>query len=158
MDKNQENFVEWETLEYAHRQKSKDWFWAVGVLGGAIALVSIFVGNLLFAIFVGLATFSLMMYGSRKPEKILIAISTKGIHMGNEFFPYQTLDSFWIHEEENGALLTILSKERNILPHITFEVHPDIDPEALRDLLLDYVDEEFQPLSLTESVFSYLGF
>lgn len=155
----EDNLVEWETPEYEYREKSSDWFFAVGIIGLALALVALIFANILLSILIGLATFVLIMYSRRVPEIIRVGISTKGVRVGKEFFPYNSLDSFWVEEEEDGTVfLSLLSKERTLRQHITLYVPQEIAADDLKDLMIEFLDEEYHEPSLMEAIAGRLGF
>ncbi len=154
-----ENFtIEWAILEHPFEPKSKDWTWIVGIIGLGVALASAILGNLIFALFLGLATVALIIHGRKDADLLEIGISKKGVRINREFFPYQTLKSFWVHEEENfPTTLSILSRERFFFPHITVPVPEELDPDKLRDVLLDFLDEAYPPPSTIEALAHFLG-
>ena len=148
----------WEILEHEPRPKSLDWSWVVGILGGAIAIAAFVLGNILFGVFIVIATFSIILYGHKEPDLLMVDISRKGVRVNKEFFPYPTLDSFWIDDERGYPVLTILSKERNILPHIRVPIPHDLNTDDLLDMLLNYLDEDYHPPTFTESLVHFFQF
>lgn len=153
-----ETIISWEILEHEPRPKSADWTWVVSIIGGAMAIASIIFGNLLFAIFIIIATFSIILYGHKEPELLQVEINRKGIRVNNEFFPYPTIDSFWMDDERGYQVLTILSKKRSILPHIRIRMPEDISMDELRDELLNHIDEDYHPPTFTESLAHFFQF
>ena len=42
--------INWKTIEHNHQEKSSDWYWILGIIAIATAVLSIYFGNILFAI------------------------------------------------------------------------------------------------------------
>ncbi len=153
----EQTIYQWETLEYDVRVRSSDWFWAVGIIAGALALASIFLGNILLAVLLVVGAVTLIVHHIQEPKKLDISVTDRGVHVNKEFFPYHTLDSFFIEEEIGPPLLALLSKERMILPHVKIALPDELERKELRDYLLNYVDEEYHPATLSESILHFLG-
>jgi hypothetical protein len=148
--------ITWQAPEYYHRDKSADWYWAVGIIALSAAATAIILDNVIFGILIVIATFSLMMYASRRPLTINVEINERGIKTGKMYYPYTNLDSFWV--EENHAYPKILLKSKNVIvPHIVIHVE-DEDPDEIRDFLREHLTEEEQHESLIHLVMEYLGF
>ena len=49
------SIIAWEAPEYYHTDKTADWFWTLGIITVTIVIVSLLLGNILFAIFVLIA-------------------------------------------------------------------------------------------------------
>src|SRR3989338_5702531 len=104
--------IEWETLEYEHREKPNNWYWMVGFLSVAFVIGTIVMKNFLLAILIILGAFTLVLYARRPPRVIHIAVNRRGIQIHKSLFPFHTLRSFWIHDERTG-LEKLLSSLRN---------------------------------------------
>ena len=83
----------WTTLEYNHRPKTNDWYWAVGVTSIAAAIASLLIGNGLL-VFLIVAGMTVMILASKAPE-ITCDVSPRIIYF-KKFFAWSSLDSFWI--------------------------------------------------------------
>lgn len=153
----EQTIYQWETLEYDHRPRTSDWFWAVGIIAGACALAALFLGNVLLAILLVVSAITLIVHHSRNPKVLEIAVTDRGVRANREFFPYASLDSFWIEEELGPRILILLSKERLVLPHIKLAIPEELGTAELRDYLLNFVDEEYHPPTLSESILHYIG-
>jgi len=51
--------IEWDAHEYEHRERSPDWFWAVGIISVSVAVAAVIFGNIIFGILVIIAAFTL---------------------------------------------------------------------------------------------------
>lgn len=154
----QVNSIEWQALEHHHSEKTNDWFWGVGIVAVGIAVLSIYFGNLLFAIVILLGTFALMLHAHAKPRIIKFKLSRKGVRVGESLYSYADLSSFWVIDEEIHDKIIIKSRKL-FMPYLILPYDSTkIDPDTLRDYLLDYMDEEelYEPFS--QKIMEYIGF
>ena len=148
--------LEWQTFEYDHNEKSSDWFWVVGILGGIGIILAILFKDFLFAIVLLLGTFTVLMYGARKPELITVSISTKGIRAKNDLFPFKNLLGFALQDIEEPYKLMIHSN-RPFLPHIIIPLD-GIDPKLIRERLSVVLEEEQFEETFIDLLVERLGF
>jgi len=151
--------ITWSALEYEERERSVDWYWAVGIIALVIAVVSIIYQNYLFAVLIVIATFTLLLYASRKPREVSVELGRRGIRIGGVFYPYATLKSFWIHhhrEERRGRL--IVQSEKLLMPYVTIPLPDEPNEDTIHDFLATYLLVEEHPESISEIVMERLGF
>jgi len=144
--------------EYHHRQKSTDWYWTVSIIAVATAATAIIFSNILLAILIILATFSLLTYAARLPEDRDIQISDAGITIGKYLFSYANLESFWIEHDEYPRML--IKTKRFFMPHIIIPV-TSLDEDGrdeLREFLRTKIFEQEQSEPLLELIMERLGF
>lgn len=149
--------LEWDAPEHEHKERRADWFWAAGIIVVAIALVSIIFGNIIFAILVIVASFSLTLFINKVPQDIHVAVSTLGIQKGNTLYPIDTLEAFWIDLEHPHKKIIIRSK-KPLMPLIIVPVADKTNVDKLRETLLTNIPEEYMDLPFVEKVLEYLGF
>lgn len=149
---------EWKTFEHHHVEKSNDWFWAVGIVAVGIAFLAVYFGNLLFALVILLAAFVGILHAHTPPKIVQYAITRKGVQVDRRIYSYSDLESFWVIDEDVNDRIIIRSSKLFmpllILPYDSTR----IDPEELRDYLLDYLDEEELEEPLLQIFFEKLGF
>jgi hypothetical protein len=149
--------IEWDAHEYEHKERGRDWFWAVGIITLSIAVASIIFGNIIFAILIILSAFSLSIFINRPPEVIHASIDQRGVTRGNTLYTYGSLDSFWIDTEHPQRKIIIRSK-KILMPLIIVPLGDDIDIDRLENTLSKYLSVEYMRLPLVEYLLEYLGF
>lgn len=149
--------IEWDAHEYEHKERSQDWFWAMGIIIVAVALVSVIFGNIIFAILILLAAFSLSLFLNRPPETLHVVINERGITKGRVHYPYETLQSFWIDDDHPHKKILVRS-EKLFMPLIIIPLSEEVDLERLHSVLLQKLTEEYHTLPFIERVLEYLGF
>ncbi|MDO8728927.1 MAG: hypothetical protein Q7K26_03460 [bacterium] len=149
--------MEWDAHEYEHKERSSDWFWAVGILSISIAIASVIFGNIIFGILVLLSAFTLSIFASRPPSILHVTIDEKSVTRGKVRYPYHTLQSFWIDTEHPHKKI-ILRSEKLLMPLIIVPLGDDIDESELHEHLSRFLSEEFHSLPFIERLLEYLGF
>lgn len=97
-----------------------------------------------------------MLYATRSPLEIDIAIEEKGVRAGKEFYPYSSLGGFAIIED--GVYPRILLKSKKFfLPYIVIGLE-NMNPEEIRKNLSPRLPEEELRESLFEILMDRLGF
>jgi hypothetical protein len=149
--------IEWDAHEYEHKERTPDWFWAMGIITFSLAVVAIILGNIIFGILILLAAFSLSLFINRPPENIHILVDERGITKDKIHYPYSTLESFWIDEDHPHKKIIIRSKKL-LMPLIIIPIGDDLNLDKLHETLLMYMHEEYHALPFVEKILEYLGF
>lgn len=149
--------LKWSAHEYEHKEREQDWFWAVGIITISIAIASIIFGNIIFAILILISAFALSLFINRFPEIINVTIDNKGVTKGNVRYPFETLHSFWIDLEHPHKKIIFKSKKL-LMPLIIVPLGDHEDIDELKDILDNYLTEEYQRLPFAETILEYLGF
>ncbi|MEK7514504.1 MAG: hypothetical protein AAB587_01660 [Patescibacteria group bacterium] len=148
--------LHWRTFEYREKERGRDWFWAVGIICFSSAVSAILLNNALFGILILIGGGTVMLYAVRKPRKIDVEVSDKGIVSGRELYPFESLESFWV--EEDPAYPRILLKSKKFfLPLISVSIE-NMPTDIVRQYLLEHIPEKEIHESIFETLFNYLGF
>ena len=146
----------WHAYEYVYREKSTDWYWAVGIIAVSISITSVLFSNILFAIFIMLALFTLIMYAKRKPHLLQVKLDERGIQEGHAHYLYSTIESFWV-EDRFGDFKIIMRSKKKTMPYIIIPIM-EVSADEVRDHLKKYVLEEEHSEPLARRIMEYLGF
>ncbi|OHB04327.1 MAG: hypothetical protein A3B14_02555 [Candidatus Zambryskibacteria bacterium RIFCSPLOWO2_01_FULL_45_21] len=149
--------LQWNTLEYEHRERGSDWFWAVGILTVAIAITSIIFNNVLFAIVILLSGFTLALFAARHPKSVEITIDEKGVRLDSYFYPYHSLESFWVDDRGEGQHKILIKSQKLIMPYIVVPIE-EVSSEEVRETLSKYLPEVFHAESNLQKLLERLGF
>lgn len=148
--------IEWTAPEYIHTQKTTDWYWIVGIVTLTIAIISIVLNNIIFALLIIIGMGTLCMYASREPRRVPIEISPAGVRIGGYFYPYDNLDSFWV--ETNDAYPRVIFKsQKKMMLYITALIE-NVDPDEIKNMLVTHLKEEYHTEPLLEKLLIYFGF
>lgn len=147
--------IRWSALEYADKARGADWYWAVWIITISIAVTAILFNNVLFAGVIVLATLALCLFTKRQPTPVNYKIDDKGVWAGRNIYLYNSLDSFWVDDENEPKI--ILKSQKMTMPYIVIPIE-GISPEAIRSNLAIYLREEEHNEPLSHKIMEYLGF
>lgn len=150
--------IEWSGLEYQHRPKTQEWYWLVGGIGFFCILLAAWWQNFLALVFAAIATFTVMLLGARPPQPITYTLLHRGVRIGQQLYPYDTLKSFWIIEEPAERRKIIVESQRFFMPHIILPLPAELEAETVKRFLLQYLPEEKHDESIADLVGDALGF
>ena len=150
--------VYWEAPEHNHIEKTSDWYWIVSIVAISCATANIIItSNVLFSIVILLGAITMMLVGYRKPRVIPIEISTRGVRVNQDLFPYATLDSYSLDEEHpHGAHLII--KPKKMFSSLIILPFPEEYAHEIEDILAARLPEEYMQEPLSHHIMEYLGF
>lgn len=149
--------ITWKALEHAHTEKTSDWFWALGIVAISSALVAILFQNVLFALLIVIASFTLALLAARPPRELTFSLTRRGILIDKALFPYQTLTAFWIQDIDTDNPVLIVDVHTIMTPHIIVSLE-HTDAEQVHTYLSEYLPEKelFEPIE--QIIFEKLGF
>src|SRR3989344_2682438 len=90
--------LEWTALEYEEKERTPDWFWALGVVVIAGAVTSIIFENYFFAAFLVIAGVLMAMFAIKAPDMVHYELNKKGLKIRNRLYPYQNMKAFWVQK------------------------------------------------------------
>ncbi len=151
-----EDSLKWQAPEYHHYQRSKDWYWAVGIITVSIAILAFVFSNALFGILILISAGILVFYTLREPQDVNYEINEKGIMINNDLHPYLTLEAFWIENRTTEPKM-ILKSKKMLQPYIIIPIHEDSAVE-IAEVLRKFVEEKELTEPASHKVMDYLGF
>jgi len=151
---NENSSIIWQTQEYDFIPKTREWFWVVGIIAGGIVVASLLLGNLLFAILIAIAAFTVMLFGARPPQPILAELNQQGLKLNEESYTYKNLESFYVHKIP-GCI--IFKSKKALSPYLIIPLEY-LDPDNTREFLLKHLPEVEHPIPFAELLSRRLGF
>lgn len=150
--------ISWQHHEHAHIERSVDWFWSLGIISVGALILTVYFKIFLFSIIIILFSLLALHNAKRTPPLLRFDITRKGVRAGNTLYPYSMLESFWVEDTEYRDVVLFKSK-KPFSPILTIPFDStEIDPEHIRDYLLDYLNEEELQEPLYHVVMERLGF
>lgn len=147
----------WEAPEHRHVEKGSDWFWAVGIIAFASATASFLLGNFLFAILIFVAAAALSLVALRRPRIIAFAISTRGIRVGDTWYPYASLESFCIDIMNYAEPQLLIKSKKMYMPLIVIPLPEEYIDDV--DLIIhDRLPEEELEEPFFNVLLEFFGF
>lgn len=147
------NKISWTTIEGHMETKDADWVWSVGLVGTAITISSFLVGNMLLGLFSIVATFTIIIYGTREKDPVEIILTNQGVVIGSQMFPYENILSFCIRRDGDKNILSLHTTSM-MLPFVTMNIE-SINPDFVRGYLEQFIDERHHIKTLADKVVDY---
>ena len=152
----EEETISWEVLTHVHRERTNDWYWALGLIAVVAAGLSIWLGNLLFGILILLCAGSIGALAMRGPREHSVEINSRGISVDGTLYPYRTLKSFWVDANPEYPRLFITTGGI-ITPHMALPLDDANHAEVVRAYLYPRLEEVEQEPHLGEHIAHLLG-
>lgn len=148
----------WEAPHYAHRPKTADWYWVLGILAVVGIVLSIITNNLLLAFVIALGGTLMAIYAGKESPPIRIEISQKGVRVDDSIYPYKNIKSFWIYKTREDDYRIILEVERAYLPFFTLPISSEINLNDLRSFLKLKIEEIEHKEPTLDTIMHSIGF
>ncbi|MEY2665729.1 MAG: hypothetical protein RLZZ480_834 [Candidatus Parcubacteria bacterium] len=149
--------VSWEAPQHHHVEKGNDWFFALAIIVLAFIIVAVIMGNVMFAVVMGLAGGVLAMSAAKRPAIVPYSVSVRGIKVEDEFFPYTRLRSYHIDEEDHRGPQLLVRTERKSIPLLVLPL-PINHVDDIDDILSERLPEEFIQEPLGFKILELFGF
>lgn len=138
-------------------EKTSDWYWILGIISIAGASASVIFGNILFAVVILLGATTMVIVAQREPRLIQHEVSAKGVLIGTELHPYNTLESYCLElHTPRGAQLILRTKK--LFHQLIVVPIPEEYADELDLILAGRLAEEHLEEPLAHKIMEYLGF
>jgi len=158
----------WSALEYEEKNRSPDWFWALGIIVTTSSIAAIIFENYFFAALLVLSGILLGFFAIKKPDTVIYEINTKGLKIRNRLYPYENIKSFWIqlgiypdtHLPAVAGLKSILfiHSERAFMPILSMPIDERIAEDIYSIMLSKNIAEVEMREHASEKIMEILGF
>ena len=155
--------LSWSALEYEEKDRSSDWFWALGIIVFTASAAAVIYDNYFFAALIVLSGVLLGFLATKKPDVVYYELNEKGFLAHNSLYPYDRIKAFWVQKEafdgkEFLKPLLFIKSERVFMPIILSPIDNAM-AEDLRYFLLDKnIPEEEMKETFSEKIMEALGF
>ncbi|KKS04064.1 MAG: hypothetical protein UU82_C0013G0011 [Candidatus Nomurabacteria bacterium GW2011_GWC2_41_8] len=160
MDDNEK--LSWSALEYEEKERSRDWFWALGIIVATSSIASIIYGNYFFAILLVLGGVLLGFFAIKKPDVISYELNAKGLKIRNRLYPYENIKSFWVQVGASGETsvkpILFIHSERAFMPILSMPIDETMAEEIHSVMLSNNVEEKEMKEHPSEKIMEVLGF
>lgn len=150
-------FFSWQAPEYIYFEKGGKWYMALGILTLLLLGVAYLLNNFLFGVLIIVSSFALALYGARRPKTVLFALTAQGLRIDTRLFPYENIKSFWIHYDPPVTKEMTVVFKKGVMPRLSIPLE-EADPNAIRDVLIKYAEEETHEQTFSDALGRYLRF
>lgn len=148
-----ETILEWHSPEHHFDKKENDWYWILGIIALGASVLAFYFGNFLFGVFIIIASLTVGMLSYKETKVVPIKIVHKGIIFGRHLYPWMSFRSFWIEDEHTHGARILLHPTSSYLPLTVIPINEEVDLNDVRDVLLEFLAEEFLAESLVHKWF-----
>lgn len=156
----------WSALEYEERERSRDWFWALGIIVVTGSIASIIYENYFFAALLILGGAMLGFFAIKKPDMVTYELNEKGLAIRDRLYPYENIKSFWVQSEKTVETLPgevtkplfFIHTERAFMPIISIPID-EMMAEKIHSIMLSKNIAEIEMKEhASEKIMDALGF
>lgn len=134
--------AEWTVPEYVKYERTITWYIIAGGIAILLLIQALATSNFLFAIIILLVAAIVYLHERRQPEQLELLILEGGIVLGERFYAYREIESFWIVYEPPVKLL-YLGVNQTMRKELPIHLE-DQNPLLIRRILLNYIEEDFE--------------
>jgi hypothetical protein len=118
--------IEWLVPEYSHKERSPDWFWAIGIITVISCGVTLWLKSYIFSIFLAISGLCLIMFTLRHPQDVKYIVESKGLTMGKDLYPWKNIKSFNIkNNEDDDYAKLLIETNKHFLPIYTIPLEKE---------------------------------
>ncbi|MFA6533423.1 MAG: hypothetical protein WCT22_05550 [Patescibacteria group bacterium] len=152
----------WSALEYEEKDRSKDWFWALGIIVVTSSIASIIFGNYFFAVLLVLGGFLLGFFAIKKPDMVTYELNEKGLKIRNRLYPYESIKAFWVqadfNPDSNVKPIFFIHSERAFMPVLSIPIDKSIAEDIYSIMTTKEIAEVEMKEHPSEKIMEVLGF
>lgn len=149
--------VAWEAPEHHHIEKGGDWFFALLIITVALVIASVFFGNFLFAILCGVGGGVMAIAASKPPRIIPHEVSVRGIRIEDSLYPFTTLKSWHIDEDNPWGPQLLVMSQKYFMPLLVLPI-PEEYVDDIEDIIAERLPEAYIEESFFNMFLEFLGF
>jgi len=135
--------ISWEFPEFRQHERSRGWYIVAIVIGALLLLYSVFTMNFLFALVIIITAMIFFLRMSAEVQDIKFAIYEDGIQVGEKFHEFKAFSDFYVIYEPPEIKTLYLNFDSLLNPRLSIPLG-DINPIKVREILLDYLEEDLE--------------
>lgn len=149
--------ITWEAPEHHHIEKGGEWYAILIIICLAGAAAAFAVGNFVLALLILIFAVTASVTSMRTPRTVTFAVTSRGVRVDDRLYPYATLESYNINEEDINGPQLLLSTEHFFLPLIVIPL-PEDDIDDIEDLIAARLPEEDLEEPIFTKILEFFGF
>lgn len=122
--------INWQVEERSINPSSREWLWALAIIGFAIVVFGVLLKNYLLIIIVSLTAFIVYASKNKKSETHDFRLDGEGVAINGKLYSYENFESFWIFPDEEIAF----RRKHHLMPLLIVPFHSHEEPEIRKIL------------------------
>jgi hypothetical protein len=148
--------IAWTVITHVHKERTTDWYWGLGVIAIVGAALSIWLGNILFALIIIVGAGSIGALLARGPREHGVRIDNRGIAIDGTLYPFKSLKSFWVDRHPDDPRLYLMT-QGIMTPHIMLPLEGVAQADQIHSVLKRVVEEKEQQPHFGEHLAELFG-
>lgn len=149
--------VSWEAPEHNHIEKTNNWYWILIIITISGFITSLIFNNILLGVLFLISCSVMILVSIRKPHTIPFAVTLRGVRVDEKLYPYSTLESFYIDEENPHDPQLLIRSKHTFMPLIIFSLPEEILDDA-HDIISTRLPEEHLEEPFAHKLMEFFGF
>lgn len=142
-------FLSWKAPSRPFRKKDRSYYLTIAILVILLILISLLAREILLVGVLLALAFVAYVLGFISPEEVEYKISSQGVTVGDHFYLWGDLSSFWFSEKEGQKILNILTRLR--FPGQLMLVLGETEEEEIKRVVAKYLPfQEIAPKTLID--------
>ncbi len=162
VNENSDQKLVWSALEYEDKERSQDWFWALGIIVVTGSIASIIFENYFFAALLILAGVLLGFFAIKKPGLVTYELNSKGLKIRDRLYPYENIKSFWVQVdlslEKKLKPILFIHSERAFMPILSIPINETVAEDIHSIMFSQNIPEVEMKEHPSEKIMEVLGF
>ena len=154
--------LQWSALEYEEKNRSNDWFWALGIIVATSSVAAIMYENYFFAALLFLSGVLLGFFAIKKPDVVSYELNNQGLKIRTQLYPYKNMKSFWVQIDTTGETklnpILFIKSERLFMPILSIPIENIMAPDIHFIMISKNIPEEEMKDHLSVKVMELLDF
>ena len=129
--------LSWRAPSRPFRSKDKTYYTTIAIIVVLLILIALLIQEFILVGVLLAIAFVAYGLGFVSPDEIEYRVSTQGITIGDHFYFWDWLDSFWFSEKDGARVLNVLTHLR--LPGMLLVVLGETDQEGVKRVVARYL-------------------
>ena len=151
------SLLSWKAHEFDQQKKGPMWFVVFAVIVIGLIFLAFWWKAFTMMVFLILAVFLIIIYALKEPRIVNFSITPLGMDIDNVLYKYSDMSSFWIFYEPPEIKELDIKLIRGFSPHLSIPLGKT-DPNDIRKILLEYLPEKKEKLSVADGIARKLKF
>ena len=148
----------WHVETHEHKEHTADWYWALGLITVAGAVLSVWFGNILLALILLIGVSAIVTLKLRGPREHQVRMDARGVTLDGTLYPWKSIHTFWVNADDmRGGPCVYLTTHSLLTPRITVPLDSREHADEVRGFLKQFAQEEEQTPHFGEHLAEMFG-